>query len=66
VSPADYLEPEIIDGDNAKPPFEYGDMLEQNHLTFNDQAIHAATAEEAALASFVQALLASAEFQYVR
>jgi mono/diheme cytochrome c family protein len=63
---ADYLEPEVIDGDNAKPPFEYGDMLEQNHLAFNDQAIHAATAEEAALASFVQALFASAEFQYIR
>jgi hypothetical protein len=66
TSSAGYLEPEVIDGENAKPPFEYGDMLEQNHLTFNDQAIHAATAEEAALASFVQALFASAEFQYIR
>ncbi len=66
VSAPDYLEPETVDGDNSKPPFEYGDMLEQNHLTFNDQVIHPATVDEAALATFVQALFASAEFQYVR
>jgi hypothetical protein len=66
VSPADYLEPETVDGDNSKPPFEYGDMLEQNRLTFDDRAIRPASADEAALATFVQALFASAEFQYVR
>jgi mono/diheme cytochrome c family protein len=66
VPSADYLEPETVDGDNSKPPFEYGDMLEHNHLMFNDQVINPATADEAALATFVQALFASAEFQYVR
>ena len=66
ASSADYLAPESTDGDNVKPPFEYGDMLEQNHLIFNDQDIRPANAEEAALATFVQALFASAEFQFVR
>jgi hypothetical protein len=63
---ADYLAPETVDGDNAKPPFEYGDMLEKNYLSFNDREIHPASPDEAALATFVQALFASAEFQYIR
>ena len=62
----DFLAPGVLDSDPTKPPFELGDQLQQNHLIFTETQVSYANAREAALAAFVQALYASAEFQYVR
>lgn len=66
TSEEDFLLPENANQGIGKPPFEYGDVLAKNYLVFNDPKITYANANEAALSAFVQALFASAEFQFLR
>jgi mono/diheme cytochrome c family protein len=65
-APEDFLAPGVLDSNPTKPPFELGDQLQQNHLNFIEPQVSYADSREAALAAFVQALYASAEFQYIR